>query len=114
MSNVLPEPKAMVAEQAEDEGLWFVAATAPEGYLQQELRRLHAAVEAAPDWKTIAGAWMRATADARIERDRLSALAAAASEMLRAPSISRINVGGETLARNELADRIDAAQAFHT
>ena len=35
-----------VAQQAEDEGLWFIAATAPEGYLQSELRRLHAAVEA--------------------------------------------------------------------
>jgi Lar family restriction alleviation protein len=38
----------IVAEQAEDDGLWFVAQTAPEAYLQQELRRLHAAVEAKP------------------------------------------------------------------
>lgn len=37
--------RALVNEQAEDEGLWFVARTAPEAYLQQELRRLHAAVE---------------------------------------------------------------------
>lgn len=36
---------AVVLEQAEDEGLWFKAQTAPEAYLQQELRRLHAAVE---------------------------------------------------------------------
>ena len=36
---------AIVHEQAEDEGLWFAAQTAAEGYLQQELRRLHAAVE---------------------------------------------------------------------
>lgn len=35
----------IVEAQADDEGLWFVAQTAPEGYLQQELRRLHAAVE---------------------------------------------------------------------
>lgn len=35
----------LVDEQAEDEGLWFVARTAPEAYLQQELRRLHAAIE---------------------------------------------------------------------
>ncbi len=35
----------LVAAQAEDEGLWFVAQTAAEGYLQQELRRLHAAIE---------------------------------------------------------------------
>lgn len=39
-------PREIVDEQAEDEGLWFVARTAPEAYLQQELRRLHAAVEA--------------------------------------------------------------------
>jgi hypothetical protein len=31
--------------QAEDEGLWFVAQTAPEAYLQAALRRLHAAIE---------------------------------------------------------------------
>lgn len=35
----------LVEEQAEDEGLWFVARTAPEDYLQQALRRLHKAVE---------------------------------------------------------------------
>ncbi|CAB4188039.1 hypothetical protein UFOVP1169_47 [uncultured Caudovirales phage] len=37
---------AMVHRQAEDEGLWFIAQTVPEGYLQQELRRLHSAIEA--------------------------------------------------------------------
>jgi len=36
----------LVNEQAEDEGLWFIARTAPEAYLQQELRRLHAVIEA--------------------------------------------------------------------
>lgn len=36
----------LVSDQAEDEGLWFNAQTAPEAYLQQELRRLHAAIEA--------------------------------------------------------------------
>ena len=41
----LAEPRRLVDEQAEDEGLWFVAETAAEAYLQQELRRLHAAVE---------------------------------------------------------------------
>jgi hypothetical protein len=35
----------LVQEQAEDEGLWFIAQTAPEAYLQQALRRLHAEVE---------------------------------------------------------------------
>ncbi len=39
----------IVDEQAEDVGLWFVAQTASEAYLQQELRRLHAAIEEAPD-----------------------------------------------------------------
>ena len=37
--------RRLVDEQAEDEGLWFLAATAPEAYLQQELRRLHAMIE---------------------------------------------------------------------
>ena len=35
----------LVNEQAEDEGLWFETKTAPEEYLQQELRRLHYAIE---------------------------------------------------------------------
>lgn len=37
--------REIVAKQAEDDGLWFVAMDASEAYLQQELRRLHAAVE---------------------------------------------------------------------
>lgn len=41
----LAESRRLVDEQAEDEGLWFIAETAAEAYLQQELRRLHAAVE---------------------------------------------------------------------
>lgn len=35
----------LVQQQAEDEGLWFTAERATEAYLQQELRKLHAAVE---------------------------------------------------------------------
>ena len=35
----------LVDEQARDGGLWFAAKTAAEAYLQQELRRLHAAIE---------------------------------------------------------------------
>ena len=38
--------RGLVDAQANDDGLWFVARTAPEAYLQQALRRLHAAVEA--------------------------------------------------------------------
>lgn len=47
LKDELAKLRQMVAQQAEDEGLWFNAATAPEAYLQQELRRLHAAVEGA-------------------------------------------------------------------
>ena len=35
----------LVNSQAEDEGIWFVAKTAPEAYLQQELRKLHKIIE---------------------------------------------------------------------
>jgi hypothetical protein len=37
--------RSTVDKQAEDEGLWFVAQTASEAYLQQELRKLHQIVE---------------------------------------------------------------------
>lgn len=39
--------QGLVKEQAEDEGLWFIARTAPEAYLQQALRELHALIEKA-------------------------------------------------------------------
>ena len=38
--------KFMVEHQANDESLWFVAETASEEYLQQELRKLHGMCEA--------------------------------------------------------------------
>jgi hypothetical protein len=41
----LRQAHQLVLEQAKDEGLWFIAETAPEAYLQQELRRLHEAIE---------------------------------------------------------------------
>ncbi len=37
--------KEMVAEQAEDAGLWFLDARVSEAYLQQELRKLHKIIE---------------------------------------------------------------------
>jgi hypothetical protein len=37
--------REIVKAQAEDPGLWFEAQTAPEAYLQQALRTLHAAIE---------------------------------------------------------------------
>ena len=39
------DPKDVVNEQAEDEGLWCHPHYASEAYMQQALRRLHAAVE---------------------------------------------------------------------
>lgn len=44
-SSALREVQKLVDNQAEDEGLWFIAETAGEAYLQQELRRLHALIE---------------------------------------------------------------------
>ncbi len=46
--DVLGDIQALVDTQAEDEGLWFVAENAAEGYLQAQLRKLHTAIEAAP------------------------------------------------------------------
>lgn len=37
--------RAVVGEQANNEGLWFVAKYATEAYLQSELRRLHGVIE---------------------------------------------------------------------
>lgn len=37
--------RKVVDDQAEDGGLWFVAETAAEAYVQQELRKLHAVIE---------------------------------------------------------------------
>lgn len=45
MSEPLTEIRKLVDEQAEDAGLWFVAQTAPEAYIQMHLRRLHALIE---------------------------------------------------------------------
>jgi len=43
---VIPqELHELVEKQAEDEGLWFIARTAAEGYLQSQLRALHAEIE---------------------------------------------------------------------
>ena len=41
----LREAKELIEIQAEDDGLWFVAETAPEAYLQESLRRLHEVIE---------------------------------------------------------------------
>lgn len=41
----IEDPRAVVDEQACDEGLWFLPQTITEAILQRALRRLHAAVE---------------------------------------------------------------------
>lgn len=41
----LAEAERVCDEQAKDEGLWFVAETVTEAYLQAALRRLHATIE---------------------------------------------------------------------
>ena len=40
--------EGLVMHQVFDKGLWFKPETAPEGYLQQELRRLHNSVMERP------------------------------------------------------------------
>lgn len=40
--------KLLVEDQADDEGLWFIAQTCPEAYLQEALRALHEAIEKLP------------------------------------------------------------------
>lgn len=45
VAGVLSASRRLVNEQAEDEGLWFVAESVTEAYLQNALRKLHAAVE---------------------------------------------------------------------
>jgi len=45
LADTLGKVRDLADEQAEDEGLWFEAHTAPEAYLQQELRRLHKVIE---------------------------------------------------------------------
>lgn len=45
--NACAEARKLVDKQAEDDGLWFDAEYASEGYLQQELRKLHAVIEGA-------------------------------------------------------------------
>jgi hypothetical protein len=41
----LEAARRKVAEQAENDGLWFIAESCAEGYLQQELRALAAVIE---------------------------------------------------------------------
>jgi hypothetical protein len=41
----LKAARSLVEEQAKDEGLWFRAETCAEAYVQQALRKLHAAIE---------------------------------------------------------------------
>ena len=49
----ISELKELVNNQAEDEGLWFIAKTATESYLQQALRDLHYAIESLDEKKEV-------------------------------------------------------------
>jgi hypothetical protein len=51
INDALQKCVAEVLEQAEDDGLWFIAETAPEAYLQEHLRRLHKLIEEA--WELV-------------------------------------------------------------
>jgi len=57
-----------VNKQAEDDGLWFCAKTAPEAYLQQELRKLHTVCEAALKNPSDAGGFEELADDAKDSR----------------------------------------------
>lgn len=57
----------LVERQANDAGLWFSATTAPEAYLQHELRRLHAVIDAQPP-PTAFASWYDAAVDERLRR----------------------------------------------
>jgi len=41
--------KELVDQQAADDALWFIPDTVVEAYFQQELRRLHSAIEGVPN-----------------------------------------------------------------
>lgn len=58
----------LVQKQAEDEGLWFIAETAPEAYLQAALRELHAAVERAAELGAMEAMTPQREAEREIER----------------------------------------------
>ncbi len=96
--------RALVNQQAEDEGLWFVARTAAEGYLQSALRELHQAVE---DEQAAAG-------DAA--REALTDTARLEWVMHRMPGSALRNVGiltseGGLADHREAIDRAIAAMA---
>ena len=72
----------LVLQQAEDEGLWCRAETATEAYLQQELRKLHAAIETvalAPAAEAASESWLRRQADLEDQCASVSAGAPAAA-----------------------------------
>lgn len=48
LDRIKERPLDVVTEQAEDEALWCIPDSIVEAYLQQELRRLTAAVEGTP------------------------------------------------------------------
>ena len=61
--------RAIILEQAADEGLWFVIATAPEAYLQEALRKLHSLIE--DEWADEVAFLASSLAEARREIERI-------------------------------------------
>lgn len=51
LKNAVQKLQKLVDEQAEDDGIWFIAESAPEAYLQQELRKIHKLIEEA--WELV-------------------------------------------------------------
>lgn len=60
--------------------------------------------------KRAAGVWLNATADARLELQRVRALAVAAAQFLRSPALHKLRVDGEWLTRDEVVERIVTPQ----
>jgi hypothetical protein len=93
----------LVLQQAEDEGLWCRAETATEAYLQQELRKLHAAIETvalAPAAEAASEAWLRRQADLEDQCASVSAGAPAAAMDEVARLVERLR---EALTDNKIA-----------
>jgi len=108
----MTDPIALVNEQAEDEGLWFIDATCSEAYLQAALRKLHAAVEArAPAATPRPAAFLAWAVDmfgpvAKLRSERLLRFIEEAIELSHADGMERITL-------NLVADRVYSRPAGH-
>jgi hypothetical protein len=107
----------LVTRQAEDEGLWFFARTAPEAYLQQELRVLHALIEAglpAGSDSPLGTAELRADAvDGGVESAAGNRLGRAASPSAGSASMVSPATGAGVEADGEQAAGADVGGSCH-